>query len=120
MSKENTDGMQSIFKEIDQAYGLEQGNAKESTPNTPYPNTPYFQEEAVPAERAVLSNLFGIVLAVKTIYPQAKTDEQRIELLTGVLQALLEVFDEGGVEMDQESFAATAMGLSNIASEEWA
>lgn len=74
----------------------------------------------IPAERAVLSTLFGIVLAVKTIYPQAKTDAQRIELLTGVLQALLETFDERGVEMDQGSFAATAMGLSHIVSEEWA
>lgn len=109
----STTNQQSIA-DCDQAYGLTQDNAKDQSSE---PNT-YFRE--VPAERAVLSNLFGIVLAVKKIYPQAKTDAQRIELLTGVLQALLETFEERGVEMDQESFAATAMGLSNIVSEEWA
>lgn len=81
---------------------------------------PPIKDETPSAERKALESIFSIMLATKTIFPQAKTEAQQIELLQAVIQVLLETLDEGGVKMDPEVYSAMALGLSNIARDEWA
>jgi len=100
-NQENINAQQS-YNELDQAYQL--------GPVVTITGSP---------ERKTLSSLFGILLAAKTIYPQANTDARKIELLTAVFQGILETLDEGGIEMDTEAYTATACGLSGIMGEAW-
>lgn len=79
---------------------------------------PPIKDETPSAERKALESICSIMLATKTIFPQAKTEAQQIELLQAVIQALLETLDEGGVQLNQEVYSATVLGLSNIIHDE--